>query len=65
MLRLTVYVHCDAGFTQHSEVADGASDLIWRVLGAAGAHTRTSVGVLQLPKNAAIEVDLIATEAEA
>ena len=64
VLRLTVYVHCGADFTQHSEVADGASDLLWRVLGAAGAHTRTSVGVLQLPKNAAVEVDLIACEME-
>ncbi|KQV53376.1 hypothetical protein ASC95_11595 [Pelomonas sp. Root1217] len=64
VVRMTVFVHCDAGFTQHSEVADGASDLVWRVLGTAGAHTRTSVGVLQLPKNAAVELDLIATSAE-
>lgn len=65
VLRLNVYVHCTADFTQHSEVADGASDLLWRVLGNAGAHTRTTVGVLQLPKNAAVELDLIAIEAEA
>lgn len=65
VLRLTVYVHCGAGFTQQSEVADGASDLLWRVLGTAGAHTRTTVGVLQLPKNAAVELDLIAAEVEA
>ncbi len=64
VLRMTVFVHCEAGFTQQSEVADGASDLIWRVLGPAGAHTRTSVGVLQLPKNASVEVDLIATAVE-
>lgn len=64
VLRLTVYVHCAADFTQHSEVADGASDLLWRVLGPAGAHTRTSVGVLQLPKNAAVELDLIAAASE-
>jgi len=60
MLRITVYVQSAAGFTQQSEVADGASDLLFRVLGPAGAHTRTSVGVLQLPKNASVEVDLIA-----
>jgi len=30
------------------------------VLGDAGRHTRTTVGVYQLPKNAAIEVDMIA-----
>jgi enamine deaminase RidA (YjgF/YER057c/UK114 family) len=44
----------------HSEVADGASDLLHEVLGDAGRHTRTSVGVYQLPKNAAVEVDLVA-----
>lgn len=65
VLRMTVFVHCEAGFTQQSEVADGASDVVWRVLGTAGAHTRTSVGVLQLPKNAAVEIDLIATAVEA
>jgi enamine deaminase RidA (YjgF/YER057c/UK114 family) len=64
VLRMTVYVHCNAGFTQHSEVADGASDLLWRVLGPAGAHTRTTVGVIELPKNAAVELDLIASAAE-
>lgn len=58
--RITVYVRSAPGFTQQSEVADGASDLIARVLGAVGAHTRTSVGVFQLPKGAAVEVDLIA-----
>jgi len=65
VLRMTVFVHCEAGFTQQSEVADGASDLVWRVLGPAGAHTRTSVGVLQLPKNASVEIDLIAAAVEA
>lgn len=48
-------------FTQQSEVADGASEVLFAVLGEAGAHTRTSVGVLQLPKNATVEVDLIAS----
>jgi enamine deaminase RidA (YjgF/YER057c/UK114 family) len=60
ILRVTVFVQSAQGFTQQSEVADGASDLLHAVLGEAGMHTRTSVGVLQLPKNAAVEVDLIA-----
>lgn len=59
VLRVTVYVHCSADFTEHSEVADGASDLLASILGPAGAHTRTSVGVAQLPKGAAVEVDMI------
>ncbi|MDR0225496.1 MAG: RidA family protein [Burkholderiaceae bacterium] len=58
--RITVYVRSAPAFTQQSEVADGASDLIARVLGPVGAHTRTSVGVFQLPKGVAVEVDLIA-----
>ncbi len=58
--RITVYVRSAPDFTQQSEVADGASDLIARVLGPVGAHTRTSVGVLQLPKGAAVELDLLA-----
>ena len=58
--RITVYVRSAPDFTQQSEVADGASDLIARVLGPVGAHSRTSVGVLQLPKGAAVELDLIA-----
>lgn len=60
VLRVTVYVQCAADFTQHSEVADAASDLLHATLGAAGTHTRTSVGVYQLPKNATVELDLIA-----
>lgn len=63
VLRVTVYVQCTQGFTQLSEVADGASDLLHAVLGAAGAHTRTSVGVYQLPKNATVELDLVAAAA--
>ncbi len=60
ILRVTVYTQCTDSFTLHSEVADGASEVLFYVLGNAGAHTRTSVGVLQLPKNATVELDLIA-----
>jgi enamine deaminase RidA (YjgF/YER057c/UK114 family) len=63
ILRVTVYVQCTPDFTQQSEVADGASGLLYSILDAAGAHTRTSVGVLQLPKNATVELDLIAAVA--
>ena len=65
LLRITVYVRSAPVFTQQSEVADGASDLLCRVLGPRGVHTRTSVGVLQLPKGAAVELDLVATIAAA
>ena len=60
ILRITVFVRSAADFTQQSEVADDASEILFRVLGEAGAHARTSVGVLQLPKGATVELDLVA-----
>lgn len=60
VLRMTLCVQCTDTFTQQSEVADGASELLFFVFGEAGAHTRSSVGVFQLPKNATVEMDLIA-----
>lgn len=61
ILSISVFVQSAQHFTQQSEVADGASDLLFKVLGSAGAHTRTSVGVYQLPKNATVELSLVAT----
>jgi len=58
---ISVFVQSARHFTQQSEVADGASEILFKVLGSAGAHTRTSVGVLQLPKNATVEISLVAT----
>lgn len=59
--RITVFVRSASDFTQQSEVADGASEVLFRVFGVAGVHTRTSVGVLQLPKGATVEIDLTAS----
>lgn len=59
VLRVGVYVQSAAGFTQQSEVADAASALLKTVLGDEGAHTRTSVGVAQLPKDAAVEIEMV------
>ncbi|WP_433738770.1 RidA family protein [Pseudomonas putida] len=60
LIRVSVYVKSTADFVDLSEVANGASDVFSHVLGDAGKHTRTTVGVYQLPKNAAVEVDMIA-----
>lgn len=59
VLRITVYVQSAPDFTQQSEVADGASEVLYTILGQAGVHTRTSVGVFQLPKNATVEIDMV------
>ncbi len=59
LLRMTVYVQSADDFERHSEVADAASDILYALFGEIGRHTRTSVGVYKLPKNAAVEIDLI------
>lgn len=58
VLQMTVYTQSAADFTQQSEVADAASNMLRAVLGEAGIHSRTSVGVYQLPKNASVELNL-------
>ena len=65
VLRVGVYVKSADGFTQQSEVADAASALLKEVLGPAGAHTRTSVGVQELPKGAAVELEMTVRTTEA
>lgn len=60
VLKLNVFVQAGAEFSQSSEVADAASDLLIAVFGDAGRHARTSVGVYRLPKNASVEIDLTA-----
>lgn len=59
VVRINVYVRSAEDFTQQSEVADGASEVLYGIFADAGVHTRTSVGVYQLPKGAAVEVDMI------
>jgi enamine deaminase RidA (YjgF/YER057c/UK114 family) len=60
IVRLSVFVASEPGFTAQPKVADGASDLMQEVFGEAGRHARTSVGVLELPLGAPVEVDLVA-----
>lgn len=64
ILRISVYVQSAADFTAQSEVADSASAVLHGIFGDAGVHTRTSVGVFQLPKNAAVEIDMIAVASD-
>jgi enamine deaminase RidA (YjgF/YER057c/UK114 family) len=58
VLKMNVFTQSAATFTQQSEVADAASDLLFKVFGDDGVHARTSVGVYQLPKDAAVELDV-------
>lgn len=58
-VKLSVFVNAVPGFTQHPEVANGASDLMVEVFGDAGKHARAAMGAGSLPRNVACEVEAI------
>ncbi len=58
--KVTVFVASVEGFTDQPKVANGASDLFTEVLGEAGAHARSAVGVAGLPLGVPVEVEVIA-----
>ncbi len=55
-VNVLVTVNAVPEFTEHTAVADGASDLFVAVFGDAGRHARLAVGVGSLPADMAIEV---------
>lgn len=59
VVRVGVFVACRADFTDHSKVANGASDLLTAVFGDAGRHARAAVGAPSLPLGAPVEVEMV------
>jgi enamine deaminase RidA (YjgF/YER057c/UK114 family) len=53
-------VNAAPGFNQTPAVIDGCSDLLVDVFGDAGRHTRSAVGLAELPFDIAVEIELIA-----
>jgi enamine deaminase RidA (YjgF/YER057c/UK114 family) len=53
-------VNVAPGFNQTPAVIDGCSDLLVDVFGDAGHHTRSAVGLAELPFDIAVEIELIA-----
>jgi enamine deaminase RidA (YjgF/YER057c/UK114 family) len=60
IVKVVAFVASDPAFTQQPQVANGASELLAEVLGEAGKHARSAVGVASLPLDAPVEVELIA-----
>lgn len=60
LARMTVYVHAASGFTQHTAVADAATDALLAHLGERGRCARSAVGVASLPGDAPVEIELTA-----
>jgi len=56
-VRAAGFVSSVPEFLEHSQVMNGASDLLVDVFGEAGRHTRMAVGVSGLPYGVAVEVE--------
>ena len=64
IVKVTGFVASSPGFTGQPQVLNGASELLLEVLGEAGRHARSAVGVAELPLDAPVEVELIAEVGE-
>ena len=58
-VKLTGFVNSSDDFTEQPKVINGASDIISKVFGKTGMHTRAAVSVNSLPLGVAVEVDAI------
>ena len=57
-------VNVAPAFTRTPAVIDGCSDVLVDIFGEAGRHTRSAVGLAELPFGIAVEIELIAEFAE-
>ncbi|POM26088.1 RutC family protein [Actinomadura rubteroloni] len=60
IVKVVGFVASAPGFTGQPQVVNGASELFGAVLGERGVHARSAVGVNVLPKDAPVEVEVIA-----
>jgi len=60
IVKVTGFVNSDPDFTEPHVVVNGASQLLIDVLGEAGKHARSAVGMATLPLGASVEIELIA-----
>ena len=59
IVKVTGMVNCTSDFENQPEVINGFSDLMVEVFGERGRHTRAAVGMASLPRNIAVEIEMI------
>ena len=58
-IKVNVFINSDSYFIEQPKVADGASNLISKIMEPNISHTRSAISVNSLPKDAAVEIDTI------
>ncbi|GGK40084.1 RidA family protein [Salinarimonas ramus] len=56
-VRLGGFINARPDFAAIAQVMNGASDLMVEAMGEAGRHARSTIGVAELPMDAAVEVE--------
>jgi enamine deaminase RidA (YjgF/YER057c/UK114 family) len=59
VVKLLGMVNAEPDFSDHPKVINGCSDLFVDVLGDAGRHARSAVGMGSLPNRMAVEIEVI------
>lgn len=59
VVKLLGMVNAEPDFADHPKVINGCSDLFVEVLGEAGRHARSAVGMGSLPNRMAVEIEAI------
>ncbi len=59
IIKIVGFVNSAPGFVDQPKVVNGASELIGAIFGPAGEHSRSAVGVAELPIDSAVEVEMI------
>jgi len=59
VVKLLGMVNAEPDFEQHPQVINGCSDLMVNVLGDAGRHARSAVGMGSLPNRIMVEIEAI------
>lgn len=59
VVKVTGYVASAPGFGMQPAVLNGASELLGELLGERGRHTRSAMGVNELPMDSPVEIEMI------
>ncbi|MGZ8890481.1 MAG: RidA family protein, partial [Nitrososphaeraceae archaeon] len=59
IVKLSAYINCLESFTDHPKVINSASNLLEKLFGEKGKHSRIAIGVESLPLGSTIEIDFI------
>ena len=59
VVKVVGHVASAEGFADQPQVLNGASDLLVAIFGEAGRHARVATGAAELPRRAAVEIEVI------